>query len=50
MLGIGFGLGVDWIVLVLWVEGKMVGDSVWCDVFGVLFGEVVKFRLVVLVG
>ncbi|MBS4729380.1 histidine--tRNA ligase [Mycobacterium sp. SM1] len=46
--GIGFGLGVDRTMLALRAEGKAVGESTRCDVFGVPLGEQAKLRLAVL--
>jgi histidyl-tRNA synthetase len=46
--GIGFGLGVDRAMLALQAEGKSVGESTRCDVFGVPLGEQAKLRLAVL--
>ncbi|MDI3315147.1 MAG: histidine--tRNA ligase [Mycobacterium sp.] len=46
--GIGFGLGVDRTVLALRAEGKTVGESTRCDVFGVPLSERAKLRLAVL--
>jgi histidyl-tRNA synthetase len=46
--GIGFGLGVDRTMLALQAEGKTVGESTRCDVFGVPLGEQAKLRLAVL--
>jgi histidyl-tRNA synthetase len=48
--GIGFGLGVDRTLLALRAEGKDVGPTVRCDVFGVPLGEQAKLRLAVLAG
>ncbi|HYB35777.1 MAG TPA: histidine--tRNA ligase [Mycobacterium sp.] len=48
--GIGFGLGVDRTMLALQAEGKTVGETTRCDVFGVPLGEQAKLRLVVLAG
>ena len=48
--GIGFGLGVDRTLLALRAEGKGVGPTVRCDVFGVPLGEQAKLRLAVLAG
>jgi histidyl-tRNA synthetase len=48
--GIGFGLGVDRTVLALRAEGKTVGETTRCDVFGVPLGEQAKLRLAVLAG
>ena len=46
--GIGFGLGVDRTLLALQAEGKSVGATTRCDVFGVPLGEQAKVRLAVL--
>ena len=46
--GIGFGLGVDRTLLALQAEGKDVGPTARCDVFGVPLGEHAKLRLAVL--
>jgi histidyl-tRNA synthetase len=43
--GIGFGLGVDRTVLALRAEGKPVGSTSRCDVFGVPLGEPAKVEL-----
>lgn len=43
--GIGFGLGVDRTMLALRAEGKTVGDTTRCDVFGVPLGEQAKLEL-----
>ncbi len=43
--GIGFGLGVDRTVLALRAEGKTVGASSRCDVFGVPLGGRAKLEL-----
>jgi histidyl-tRNA synthetase len=48
--GIGFGVGVDRTLLALKAEGKDVGQTSRCDVFGVALGEQAKQRLVVLAG
>lgn len=48
--GIGFGLGVDRTLLALAAEGKTVGASTRCDVFGVGLSEAAKLRLAVLAG
>ncbi len=48
--GIGFGLGVDRTLLALRAEGKTVGATTRCDVFGVPLGEQAKLRLAVLAG
>jgi histidyl-tRNA synthetase len=48
--GIGFGIGVDRTLLALRAEGKEVGRSTRCDVFGVPLGEQAKLRLAVLAG
>jgi histidyl-tRNA synthetase len=46
--GIGFGLGVDRTMLALRAEGKAVGVTTRCDVFGVPLGEQAKLELSVL--
>ena len=46
--GIGFGLGVDRILLALRAEGRSVGSSARCDVFGVPLSDAAKLRLAVL--
>lgn len=43
--GIGFGLGVDRTVLALRAEGKTVGSTSRCEVFGVPLGEQAKLAL-----
>ena len=43
--GIGFGLGVDRTMLALRAEGRTVGESSRCDVFGVPLGEQAKLEL-----
>ena len=43
--GIGFGLGVDRTMLALQAEGKTVGDTTRCDVFGVPMGQAAKLAL-----
>ncbi|GFG69206.1 histidine--tRNA ligase [Mycolicibacter senuensis] len=48
--GIGFGLGVDRTLLALAAEGKAVGATSRCDVFGVGLSEAAKLRLAVLAG
>jgi histidyl-tRNA synthetase len=48
--GIGFGLGVDRTLLALQAEGKDVGQTTRCDVFGAPLGEQAKLRLAVLAG
>ncbi|MGH3637251.1 MAG: histidine--tRNA ligase, partial [Mycobacterium sp.] len=48
--GIGFGLGVDRTLLALQAEGKSMGETTRCDVFGVPLGEQAKLRLAVLAG
>ncbi len=48
--GIGFGLGVDRTLLALQAEGKDVGLTSRCDVFGAPLGEQAKLRLAVLAG
>ncbi|MDV7242736.1 MULTISPECIES: histidine--tRNA ligase [Rhodococcus] len=46
--GIGFGLGVDRTVLALAAEGKTVGSTARCEVFGVPLGDEAKAKLVVI--
>ena len=46
--GIGFGLGVDRTLLALAAEGKTVGQTTRCDVFGVGLSEAAKLRLAVI--
>ncbi|HTX96704.1 MAG TPA: histidine--tRNA ligase [Mycobacterium sp.] len=46
--GIGFGLGVDRTLLAMRAEGKSVGDTTRCDVFGVPVSEQAKQALAVL--
>lgn len=48
--GIGFGLGVDRTLLALAAEGKSVGQTTRCDVFGVGLSEAAKLRLAVVAG
>ncbi len=48
--GIGFGLGVDRTLLALRAEGKSVGETTRCDVFGVPLSEPAKLLLAVLAG
>jgi histidyl-tRNA synthetase len=48
--GIGFGLGVDRVLLASQAEGIQVGDPRRCDVFCVPLGEAAKDRLVVVAG
>lgn len=48
--GIGFGLGVDRTMLALQAEGKTVGATTRCDVFGVPLSEQAKLRLATLAG
>ena len=43
--GIGFGLGVDRTMLALRAEGRTVGESSRCEVFGVPMGEQAKLEL-----
>lgn len=43
--GIGFGLGVDRTVLALAAEGKAVGETARCEVFGVPLGDKAKLEL-----
>ena len=47
---IGFGLGVDRILLSLQAEGTSIGDTASCDVYCVPLGEAAKARLVVMAG
>jgi histidyl-tRNA synthetase len=46
--GIGFGLGVDRTLLALRAEGKSVGETTRCDVYGVPLSEQAKLQLAVL--
>src|SRR6185437_16109339 len=46
--GIGFGVGVDRTLLALRAEGKDVGATARCDVFGVPLSDTAKLRLGVL--
>ena len=46
--GIGFGLGVDRTLLALQAEGRSVGETSRCDVFGVPRGEAAKRQLATL--
>jgi histidyl-tRNA synthetase len=46
--GIGFGLGVDRTLLALRAEGKSVGETTRCEVFGVPLSEPAKLQLAVL--
>jgi len=48
--GIGFGLGVDRTMLALQSEGRTVGESSRCDVFGVPLSDQAKLQLAVLAG
>ncbi len=48
--GIGFGLGVDRVLLSLRAEGVEIADSSSCDVFCVPLGDTAKDRLVVAAG
>ncbi|MGV0627531.1 histidine--tRNA ligase [Mycolicibacter minnesotensis] len=48
--GIGFGLGVDRTLLALAAEGKTVGQTSRCEVFGVGLSAAAKLRLAVLAG
>jgi histidyl-tRNA synthetase len=48
--GIGFGLGVDRTLLALRAEGKSVGETARCDVFGVPLSEPAKLELAVIAG
>ena len=45
LFGIGFGLGVDRTLLALQSEGKSVGDTNRCEVFGVPLGDRAKLEL-----
>ncbi|WP_409434312.1 histidine--tRNA ligase [Mycobacterium sp. SMC-14] len=46
--GIGFGLGVDRTLLALAAEGRTVGQTARCEVFGVGLSEAAKLRLAVI--
>ena len=48
--GIGFGIGVDRTLLALGAEGKSVGETTRCEVFGVPLSEQAKLQLAVLAG
>jgi histidyl-tRNA synthetase len=48
--GIGFGLGIDRIVLACQAEDVQIGDVARCDVYCVPLGEVAKARLVAIAG
>lgn len=48
--GIGFGLGVDRTLLALAAEGRTVGATTRCEVFGVGLSEAAKLRLAVVAG
>ncbi|KAA1430507.1 histidine--tRNA ligase [Mycolicibacter arupensis] len=48
--GIGFGLGVDRTLLALAAEGKTVGTTTRCEVYGVGLSESAKLRLAVIAG
>ncbi|MEO8816445.1 MAG: histidine--tRNA ligase [Mycobacterium sp.] len=48
--GIGFGLGVDRTLLALTAEGKSVGATARCEVFGVPLSRQARLRLAVLAG
>ncbi|HEX4723137.1 MAG TPA: histidine--tRNA ligase [Pseudonocardiaceae bacterium] len=48
--GIGFGLGVDRVLLSLQAEGTSIGDTASCDVYLVPLGDAAKARLVVVAG
>jgi len=48
--GIGFGLGVDRVLLSLEAEGSTLGDTAACDVYCVPLGDAAKARLVVVAG
>jgi histidyl-tRNA synthetase len=47
---IGFGLGVDRVLLSLQAEGTSIGDTASCDVYCVPLGDAAKARLVVTAG
>jgi histidyl-tRNA synthetase len=48
--GIGFGLGVDRVLLSLQAEGTSIGNPAACDVYCVPLGDAAKARLVVVAG
>jgi histidyl-tRNA synthetase len=48
--GIGFGLGIDRIVLACQAEDVQIGDTTRCDVYCVPLGEAAKARLVAIAG
>ncbi|HEY4018813.1 MAG TPA: histidine--tRNA ligase [Pseudonocardiaceae bacterium] len=48
--GIGFGLGIDRIVLACQAEDVQIGDTARCDVYCVPLGDVAKARLVAVAG
>ena len=48
--GIGFGLGIDRIVLACQAEDVQIGDTARCDVYCVPLGEAAKARLVAVAG
>jgi histidyl-tRNA synthetase len=48
--GIGFGLGVDRIVLAAQAEDVQIGETTRCDVYCVPLGDVAKARLVAIAG
>jgi histidyl-tRNA synthetase len=48
--GVGFGLGMDRIVLACQAEGVQIGDLARCDVYGVPLGDAAKARLVAIAG
>ncbi len=48
--GVGFGLGVDRIVLACQAEGVQIGDTARCDVYCVPLGDQAKARLVAAAG
>ena len=48
--GIGFGLGVDRIVLACQAEDVQIGETTRCDVYCVPLGDVAKARLVAIAG
>ena len=48
--GIGFGLGIDRIVLACQAEDVPIGDTARCDVYCVPLGDVAKARLVAVAG
>jgi histidyl-tRNA synthetase len=48
--GIGFGLGVDRVLLALAAEGKSAGAAARCDVFGIALGQRAKLHLAMAAG